>query len=360
MKETFKTLSSLIFFIHFLAVSIHAQSVIFKTYKHNFGRIAEENGPITFSFSFENEGKKPIQLLQVEASCGCTTPDWSKGPINPKEKGYITATFDPEGQAGKVQKAITVHTDSEPELIVLQLIGEVIPAPPGLEDHYPWKTGSLRLRSSSFSFGEVWHNATASGSFSVYNESPNPITLLLKESSLPSSLTFKTETVTVPATDSIKVEAILLADSLQDWGYVYDYFTLKTTDTFEPEKRLHYSVRIKEKFADNAINLPRPILTTDKIEHDFGTVKSTSFFSTVFIIKNTGEKELILRKVHSPCGCTVSEPAENVLLPGESTQLKVTYSPRNTEGLQRKSINLISNDPANPEINLWIKAFVKD
>ena len=66
----------------------------------DFGTVREEMGPVTHTFEFENTGDRPVKILQVKPSCGCTTPDWSKEAIKPGNKGFITAKFDPTGQPG--------------------------------------------------------------------------------------------------------------------------------------------------------------------------------------------------------------------------------------------------------------------
>jgi hypothetical protein len=53
----------------------------------DFGSIKEENGPVEHKFVFTNNGNAPLIIDGVRASCGCTTPGWSKEPIPPGEKG---------------------------------------------------------------------------------------------------------------------------------------------------------------------------------------------------------------------------------------------------------------------------------
>ena len=53
---------------------------------HEFGQVKEEDGPIRHAFEFMNTGEVPVKILSVQASCGCTTPDWTKEEIAPGEK----------------------------------------------------------------------------------------------------------------------------------------------------------------------------------------------------------------------------------------------------------------------------------
>ena len=102
---------------------------IFVTESHDFGSINETGGPVTFVFDFTNAGTDPLILKNVQASCGCTTPDWPKEPILPGKKGSIKVTFNPSGRPGNFVKQITVTSDGNPGSQVLEIKGMVIPKP---------------------------------------------------------------------------------------------------------------------------------------------------------------------------------------------------------------------------------------
>ena len=60
---------------------------------HDFGKI-KQGVPVTHEFTFTNSGTVPLVITNVQASCGCTTPDWSKEPVMPGGKGFIKAVTD--------------------------------------------------------------------------------------------------------------------------------------------------------------------------------------------------------------------------------------------------------------------------
>ena len=100
----------------------------FKEMTNNFGNIKEVNGAVTGTFEFTNISKTPITINSVKATCGCTTPDWTKEPIAPGKNGYIKATYNPTNRPGKFSKSITVST-STGETIILKIEGNVEPKP---------------------------------------------------------------------------------------------------------------------------------------------------------------------------------------------------------------------------------------
>lgn len=100
--------------------------VQFKEIKHNFGEIAEAGGEVDYKFLFVNNGKDPVIINNVQASCGCTTPDWSKGAIIPGKEGFVLARYNPKGRPGPFIKTLTVFTDkNEQQLLTIE--GNVVP-----------------------------------------------------------------------------------------------------------------------------------------------------------------------------------------------------------------------------------------
>jgi hypothetical protein len=91
---------------------------------YDFG-VVSEGEKVKHVYNFTNTGKSPLILSNVSASCGCTTPEYSKHPINPGEKGSVTVVFDSQNQVGIQQKIISILSNAEPSQTILQLKGEV-------------------------------------------------------------------------------------------------------------------------------------------------------------------------------------------------------------------------------------------
>ena len=131
MKKILLTLSAL-----FLVALVNAQTTVvkqdeqkgeitFTALEHNYGTIEyDANG--TCVFEFTNTGKVVLTLSNVQASCGCTVPEWSKEPIKPGDKGKITVKYNTKN-VGNFQKSISVFSNATTSPVVLTIKGEVKP-----------------------------------------------------------------------------------------------------------------------------------------------------------------------------------------------------------------------------------------
>ena len=85
-----KTFLSIAFLL-MLSLSVFSQNdrpnaPVFKFVEetHNFGNL-KEGVEASYDFMFTNIGKEPLIIQDCKASCGCTTPDWTKSPILPRQ-----------------------------------------------------------------------------------------------------------------------------------------------------------------------------------------------------------------------------------------------------------------------------------
>ena len=64
-------------------------------------------------------------LTRVIASCGCTTPEWTKEPIAPGKTGDIKITYNPKDRPGPFVKTISVYSNGKNGSFILTIRGEV-------------------------------------------------------------------------------------------------------------------------------------------------------------------------------------------------------------------------------------------
>ena len=90
---------------------------------YDFGNIARGT-PVTHEFVFNNTGKEPIVISNVQASCGCTTPKWPKEPILPGKDGVITVQYNAANPGG-FNKSVTITSNAASPTKVLYIKGTV-------------------------------------------------------------------------------------------------------------------------------------------------------------------------------------------------------------------------------------------
>ncbi len=100
--------------------------LILKEISFDFGRI-RQGKPVTHDFVVVNRGKTPMIIENVEATCGCTTPEWSQEPIKPGGSSAIKVGFNASAE-GEFKKTITIHYNNG-KVKMLTISGEVYPAP---------------------------------------------------------------------------------------------------------------------------------------------------------------------------------------------------------------------------------------
>lgn len=97
----------------------------FTSLEHNYGQI-QKGGDGNCEFTFTNNGTEPLILSSVRASCGCTTPSWTKDPIMPGQTGTIKVKYNTNNPGG-FTKTITVTSNAvDNPRVVLKIKGNVV------------------------------------------------------------------------------------------------------------------------------------------------------------------------------------------------------------------------------------------
>jgi len=92
---------------------------------HDFGDVKESDGSVSHTFTILNNGELPLVISRVVASCGCTTPEWTKEPIAPGKTGAVTVTYHTTGRPGPINKNVSVYSNGKTGNYVLTIKGEV-------------------------------------------------------------------------------------------------------------------------------------------------------------------------------------------------------------------------------------------
>ncbi|MEO6167621.1 MAG: DUF1573 domain-containing protein [Chitinophagales bacterium] len=107
---------------------VNPNAPVFKFSEESFdlGQIPQ-GIPASHVYTFENTGKEPLVLSQATASCGCTTPEWTKEPVLPGKTGTVKVTYN-AAKEGAFNKTVTLmsNTGTSKYLVIK---GTVLPKP---------------------------------------------------------------------------------------------------------------------------------------------------------------------------------------------------------------------------------------
>ena len=96
----------------------------FSEVKYDFGTI-KQGDIVDHTFKFKNVGTQPLVISNIGVSCGCTTPSWTKEPVQPGKMGTISAKFNSAGKMGMQNKVLTIDSNSAGGSTTVSLVGDV-------------------------------------------------------------------------------------------------------------------------------------------------------------------------------------------------------------------------------------------
>jgi len=108
------------------ALPLPADVLQLKENAHNFGKIPQGR-PTIYTFEIVNTGSVPLKLDNVQASCGCTTPVWSRDPIEAGATAKIQVGYNAYAQ-GPFTKTVTIVYGTN-RTKTLTISGEVYQVP---------------------------------------------------------------------------------------------------------------------------------------------------------------------------------------------------------------------------------------
>lgn len=106
--------------------AIPAESLSLKEIEYDFGKIPQGK-PVTHTFEFINTGKTPFSLENVQASCGCTTPEWNKNEVAPGETAKIVVGFNAATEGPFAKPVSITYNGNLMKQIIIK--GEVFKTP---------------------------------------------------------------------------------------------------------------------------------------------------------------------------------------------------------------------------------------
>jgi hypothetical protein len=354
--------SILTFLICIVTLAQQAKQLQFKEETFDFGAVAENKGPVTHEFVFTNNSNRAVKIITVQASCGCTTPDWSKDPVGPGKTGYVQASFNPQGRPGFFTKSLTVTTDLEANPIILQIKGQVSSDTDEKVDDtgFTIANGNLKFKNSAFNVGKVFiKDEFISKEFAVINSGSKSISF--KQTVTPKYIKVDIQPAVLQAGAKGTIKVSYNGKLKNQYGFQSDNIELQTSDDTNPTKSFSVYATLEDYFPQlSAEELAKsPQLTLEQTSLDFGRTSANTQLIREISLTNSGKKDLSIKAVQSNCVCVKSVAAKGVLKPGETSKLTIAFDPQGRTGTQQKAVTIYTNDPRNPVQRFTFSAYVE-
>ena len=98
---------------------------------------------VKVEFAFQNKGTKPVTIVSIQTSCGCTTAKLDKKTYAPGEGGTIEAELKVSTSPGTVEKKVMVKTDDKAHELYTLTIGANVPQYAAIEPSFlKWEFGA--------------------------------------------------------------------------------------------------------------------------------------------------------------------------------------------------------------------------
>lgn len=338
-----------------MAVSAQKPVIEFSKKTYDFGTINEADGKVTTVFEFTNTGMAPLVVNRVRASCGCTTPNWTKTPIEPGQKGTISVTYNPAGRPGRFTKTITVSsnaTESDTRLIIR---GEVTPKPVDKSVQYPVKMDELGLKTNLLQFNTLIKGTEGQRTINVANFGTEDIRISVQNPFPYLEIGIIPEVLKPNETGNIYVK--FNTNRCSQWGPVAEriYVILNDQKIISDTYSLRVRANIVEDFAKMTLEEKReaPIMEIANLNAsrtiDVGKIPANMVKSYKISVANKGIKPLLIRRIVNNNSDMKVTASKTSISSGKKADIKFDI---NTKGNKagapyRRTFSIQTNDPEN-------------
>ena len=240
-----------------------AQGIMnFQEETHDFGTITEGT-VVSYEFEFINTGDQPIEITRVQASCGCTSPFWTKEAIMPGKKGNVKASYNSSSRPGPFTKSLTIYSNAKKAVHILYIKGFVEPKSANVKkegENYNNTTvtkeippATIQLDKDSHDFGQIETKEKTSATFQIYNTGQTNLIISKLESAC-NCVSFNLSAGVIPANGSATLELVVNTDEIKNLD---ETFTLTSNDPKTPTKTIKLKGEIIENFSSHMFRVKK-------------------------------------------------------------------------------------------------------
>ena len=145
---------------------------------YDFGTIREKDGKVSHVFRFTNGSKVPVAITMVDASCGCTTAEYTRAVIRPGKNGMLKVTFNPAFRPGHFSKEVRVLLNDGRYYVRCWVKGNVEGYQHPVTEDYPYAFGrGLYMSLALLPFSSPGVGQTVSFRLGIANDTDKPMTV---------------------------------------------------------------------------------------------------------------------------------------------------------------------------------------
>ena len=217
-------------------------------------------------------------------------------------------------------------------------------------DHFPFKA-----QEQVFNIGRGFTNQEFSKVFTLYNFGGDSLDLT-NVASENDNLKFYFNPSLIGHNQFTRMELLYSPNQTKRIGFNRENLNLR-----DEKGELIAVLPVQYTLEENlkTMNDASPQLSLSLLTYDFKVMKTGTLKQVSITLSNSGDADLTLYKIESNCDCLSYSLKDEVLLPGQSSELVVQFNAAQRLGFERKTLAIFSNDPHESTRVLVFKAHVK-
>ncbi len=328
---------------------------------HDFGDVIISDGPVKCTFTFTNISNAPIVVHNIISSCGCATPQWTRSPVKPGEKGKVDVVFNNDQGPYPFDKTLTLYVSSVSRPVILRIRGTAHEKKKNVDELFTGKIGQMGINKTVVSLRNIEQGVLKQDNIDIANLSKSPLKVETVDVTRGLLLTVYPNPIPPKSIAKLTytVDPTLLPK--QKWGK--ETFTGRfVLNGKKHQEQFSVTAVIVDNFRNlnkNEVkNAPIPII--EKSYYDFGTAVKGAVIEISYKIKNKGKRELLIHKVESEkSGLSQISPIPLRIKAGGTATLKLRFDTKEHYGDMINILTLITNSPSKPMVNLFITGTIR-
>ncbi|MEI7597256.1 MAG: DUF1573 domain-containing protein [Bacteroidota bacterium] len=215
----------------------------------------------------------------------------------------------------------------------------------------------IYINKSYLKINRIKNTETKIDSIIIYNKSNKTINFKLPEST--DCVTISAKNTKIESKSNASIVFTIDGKKCKNFGFNNNRFNLKLSDSANAQILATWVL-------DEDFSLLTPLelknaakISIDKTTQSFDTVNQGDTLKMKFTIINKGLSNLLIRNLKPSCGCTLTKISNEEIKPSDSAFITAELNTDGFAGSIAKTISIVSNDPSNPTMLLFIKAFVR-